>query len=129
FGGVAVSQLDVLVGHAQLVGDDLRKGRFVTLSVRMGSCVDKDRAGRCDPYLRRLDQRDAAGRGRGGGAGAESAELDPGRGDGAQVATLLAKVGLLFAQRVITDQLERAIERFVVVTRVDDQPEVLRVRK
>src|SRR4029077_6324077 len=58
-------------------------------------------------------------------AGAESADLDPGREPYSQVATLLAK-GYLFAAKVlVVGELERLVERSVVVAGVVDEPEVV----
>src|SRR5216684_9085381 len=93
-----MAQLDAVERHAQLVGDDLAERRLVALAVRVGACVDDDRAGRRDAYLSRLHERDATGGRRRGRAWAEAAQLDPRGQPDAEVATLLAQVGLLLAE-------------------------------
>ena len=129
FGCVAVAQLDVVERNAQLVGDDLAERRLVALAVRVGACVDDDRARGRDPYLRRLHQRDAAGCRRRGRAGPEAAQLDPRRQPDAEIATLLAQLGLLLAELRVSRKLQRLVERFLIVARVDHQSEVLRERE
>src|SRR5690242_18012789 len=91
----------------------------------MRAGVDEHRASRRDPDLRRLDERDAAGRRRRGRAGAEATQLDPCRDADAQVLALLARLSLPLADVVVARKLERAVERLLVVARVDHQPEVL----
>ena len=81
----------------------------------MGAGVNEDCARRRHPDLRRLDERDAAGGGRRRRARPEAAELDPRRDADAEIAALLAQLCLLLSEFVIPDQLERAVERFVVV--------------
>ena len=53
-GGVAVQHLDILEGHAELVGDDLAECRLVPLAVRAGTGEQLDLAGRQHPDRRRL---------------------------------------------------------------------------
>ena len=47
--GVAGDDLDILDRKAELVGDDLREGGFLTLAVRPGADVDAHNAGGIDP--------------------------------------------------------------------------------
>src|SRR5436309_2148186 len=91
----------------------------------MGPGVDDHGTGRGHPYLRRLDERDAARRRRGRRARSETAKLDPGGDPDAEVAALLAQIRLPLADVFVADQLERPVERLVVVAGIDDEPEVL----
>src|SRR5256885_6196091 len=111
-GGVAVQHLDVVEADAELVGDDLRHGRLVTLSVRRGADQHLDGAGRQEPDRRRVpaacsvaDRAENAGR-------RESAHLDVGREADAELlrVTLLAPLGLLLAYVVVVEDLQRRVE-------------------
>src|SRR5665213_3101280 len=95
----------------------------------MGADVDRDRAGGKDSNLRRFDQRYAAGRGRGGCARPEAADLDPARQSNAEVLALLASFLLLLAKGFVTRNLHRHVERLLIGARVEDQAEVVGVRK
>src|SRR5262249_9076732 len=52
--GVAVDDLDLLHGNAEVVGDQLGERGLVTLAVRVRSRVDRHHAGRVDTNLARL---------------------------------------------------------------------------
>src|ERR1700682_1088848 len=95
----------------------------------MGADVDRDRAGRKHTNLRRFDQRDAAGRGRGGRARPEAADLDPAGHYDAEALALLAAFFLLLAELLVTRNLHRHVQRLLVSARVEDQTEVIGMRE
>jgi len=70
--GVAVLDLDLVVGDAQGVGHDLAERGLVPLAVRVGAGPDRHRTGWIYAYLRRLHEPDPAGGGSGGGRRAEA---------------------------------------------------------
>jgi len=105
-----VAQLDLVAGHTQGVGDDLREGGVVTLAVGVGAGPDIDRPGRHHPHLRRFDEADAAGGGGRRRRRSEAADLDPGRDPDPDVLALLAALLLLLADLVVADQLEGLVE-------------------
>ena len=124
FRGVAVTQLDRLVRDTERVGGDLGERGVVALSVGVGADVDGHAARGKNHDLRRLDQGHARS-GRGGSAGAEAADLDPGRKTDSEIPAVLPPLGLLAAQLVVAGNLERLVERPVVVARVVDEAEVV----
>src|SRR5204863_3825430 len=121
---VAVQHLDLVVADAELIGDDLRDGRFVALTVRRRPDEDLHGSGRKEANRRSVpaagavaDRAEDAGR-------SETAHLEIGREaypELLRVATLAAP-GLLLADRVVVEQLERRVEVRVVVARVDGEP-------
>ena len=56
FGGVAVDDLDRLERHAEMVGDELREGRLVPLTVRVRPGQHCNAAGRVHADRRQLEQ-------------------------------------------------------------------------
>src|SRR5581483_8650422 len=108
---------------AEPVGDDLRPGRLVALSVRRGAGQDLTRAGReaADrrgvPAARAVADR-TEDRRRG-----EAAHLDVGREADAQPLRVvpLPALALLVAKLGVADLLERGVEARVVVPGVDRQ--------
>src|SRR6185436_6452219 len=116
--------LDVLDRDAEAVGHDLRERRHVTLPVRRGA--DEDLHG---------SRRQAADRGRVPAAGPvanrsedarrrEPAHLDVRREPDTELlrVTPLAPVGLLLAEGLVADELERLVKRSVEVAGIDLQP-------
>src|SRR5205085_9065893 len=122
-GGVAVLDDDVVVGYAQRVGHDLREGRLQALAVRQRAASDDDLAGQVDPHVRAFPQPGppALARQADPGARRDAADLDVAADAQAQVAALFARLGLLFAEVLIIDHRERAVERRLVVAAVVGQ--------
>ena len=79
--GVAVDDVDVLVGHAQLLGDHLREGRLVALAVAVGAGHHLHLAGVGEADLGALPQADAGAERAHHRRGGDAAGLDvAGRG-------------------------------------------------
>ncbi len=114
FGGVAMSHLNRFVRNAERVRHDLGERRVMALAMRVRPHIDGDAAGGMDAYLRRLDE-SHTGRRRGRCARPEPADLDPRRYADAEVATLLAQSFLLATKVFVVGELERLVERLVVV--------------
>ena len=105
--GVAVADDDLVEVHAQVVGDDLREGRLVALTVGRGAGVGGDRPRRLHAHHRALE-------------GPEAAHLHvDGLADAEQRAVVARHPLLLLApQRVHASQLQRLHERPVVLAGV-----------
>ena len=126
-----MQHLDLVVADAELIGDDLRDGRLVTLAVRRRPDQDLHGSGRKEANRRSVpaagavaDRAEDAGR-------SETAHLEIGREADPEllrVATLAAP-GLFLAHRVVVEQLERRVEVRVVVARVDGEPRRDRLRE
>ena len=102
---VALENGDVLVSHAEPLGNDLRHGRCGAVALRMRAHRRGDLAGRLDADLRKFarHRRDAAGGPR---------RFDVGRNPESEVATFLARGFLLFAKGGDVEVLEQLIEAF-----------------
>src|SRR6185312_13244102 len=114
--GIAVFDLDVAHREAELLGDDLGERRLVPLALRLDADPGEDLTGRVYTDLAGIEHlqpedvevvRWARANDLGKAADADAHELATG--------TLF---GLLLAQVVVADQVERLLERTAVVTRV-----------
>ena len=121
--GVGVQHVDVVDRDAELLGDDHRPARLVALAVRRGAGDDLHLAGgehahrgRLPTTGRVLERREHAAR-------REAAHLDVAREADAEVLRGSGgpPLGLLGAHVLVADHLEGAVERGLVVTRVEHQ--------
>ena len=119
--GVAVDDVDVLVGHAQLLGDHLRQGGLVALAVAVGAGHHLHLAGVGEADLRALPQADAGAERAHHRRGGDAAGLDvAGEADAAQLAAPLG-LGLARREAGIVGELQRLVERRLVVADVVHQ--------
>src|SRR5439155_22711289 len=107
--GVAGHDLDVLDRDAELVTHDLREGRLLALAVWLGADVGADHAGGIDAHDRAVVQPAAKPDGSRHLGGAEAADLAVGRDADAQVAPFFAPFGLLGAELLVVEHLERLV--------------------
>src|SRR5262249_5411841 len=116
--GVAVHDADVVERNAEPIGDDLRERGLVALTVRVAAGENLDRASRVDPHLGRLPQADAAAERAHCLARRDPAGLDIGReADAAQLAVARG-FALAFAEAAVVGDLQRLLERGMIVARV-----------
>src|SRR4051812_2613573 len=104
---------DVVHGHAELIANDLRKGRLFTLAVRRSSCENGDFPAWLDLHGRALP---AAG----GSCGRrpEGADLAICRDADAHQTTVRARLGLLTSKIVVSDGLQSLTQRRLIVAAV-----------
>ena len=102
---VALENGDVLVSHAEPLGNDLRHGRCRAVALRMRAHRRGDLAGRLDAHLREFARHrgDAAGGAR---------RFDIGRNPESEVATFFARGFLLLAKGGDVEILEQLVEAF-----------------
>src|SRR3989454_10381763 len=116
--GVAVDDLDLLHRDAELVGDELGERGLVPLPVRVRPRIHGHRARRVDAHLAGLPEARARAERARDGRWRRAARLDVRADADADVPPLRAKRELLLACLVVSDQLERASERRLVVAAV-----------
>ena len=125
--GVAFLDHDVLRIEPQLLGDDLRPGRFVPLALRLGARAHDAGAGRMDADLGAVEHLDAEDvevlRRPGAHHFGERREAD------AHQLAARALLRLLLQQRRVADLLERDVERLVIVAAVVGEPQRRRIRE
>ena len=118
--GVAVDDLDDARVDPEAVADDLREARLVALAVRRGAGEDRHRARRVHAHERRLVEADAEAEAAraDGPRRRQAADLRVGREADPAQDPLLAQLRLLGAEGVHVDDLQRAVQRRLVVARV-----------
>src|SRR5262249_51237616 len=117
-GGAAGHDAHAVERDAEPLRDHLREGGLVALAVLVTAGEDFDRAGRIDADLRRFPQAHAAAEGADSLARRNPAGLDIGRqADAAQLAVARG-FALALAEAVIVGDLQRLLERGVIVAGV-----------
>ena len=103
--GIAMVDDHLVEIGPDVVGRELGEGRLLPLPVRRDTGEDRHFAPRLDPH---------------GGAfpGSKPTDLDVGGEANAEVAPLLAQLVLLLPQPLIVDQLQRPVERLLVLASV-----------
>src|SRR5262249_5088512 len=104
----------------ELVGDHLRHRRLVTLAERLAAGRDHDLAGQVHADVGALPEAGApalAGRAD-PGRRRDAADLDVAREADPEVTALLTGRGLLAPEALVVDELERPVERALVVAAV-----------
>ena len=113
---IAVLDGDVRVRDAELVRHDLRERRLVPLTLRLDAELEHALAGRVDTELCRVDHRKTRDVADLRHAGTD--DLGERREADAHDLALGALLGLLLAELVVADQIERDVQRLLVVARV-----------
>ena len=113
---VALLDLDVRGGDAELLGDDLGVGRLVALALRLRAEARHRLAGRVDPQLAGVEHLDAEDVEVLGRPGAD--DLGEARDADAHELALLALLGLLLAQPRVVDHLHGLLQGRRVVAAV-----------
>ena len=121
---IAVQDRDVFERHAELVGEHLREGRFVPLTVRRRAGGGADPAVPFDRHLRVFPPAGRQRRGR-----ADAAHLHVHRESQADQPSLGAGGVALGLQALPLGRFERHVERLLVVARVVDGAHLRRERK
>ena len=116
--GVAVDDLDVLERHAELVDDELRKGRLVPLAVAVGAGHHLADAGMGEADLGALPKTDASAERADHGRRRDAAGLDvAGEADAAELALGL-RSGTATGKVGVVRKLQRLVEMGLVVAGV-----------
>ena len=126
-GGVAAHDVDVLDGHAELVGDDLRERRVRALPLIGDADERRDRPARLHAHRRRVlgrDRRAAAPVKR-----SRRRQLDEAGEPDAEVPSLAPAARLLLAPARVAALVERELERLEIAAALEDVAEGRGVRE
>ena len=113
--GVAVHDADIVDRDAEPFGDDLGERGLVTLAVLVTAGEDFDRAGRIDPHLGQFPEPDAAAERADRLARRNPAGLDIGRDADAAQLVMAGGFALALAEAVVVGDLQRLLQRGVIV--------------
>jgi hypothetical protein len=119
--GIAVLDDDVVRGDAELVADDLRERRLVSLALGLRPDLQDRLAGGVHPQLRGVEHLDAEDVVLAAVAGSERLGH---HGDADPEPSSLGQGCLLLAQEVlVADGFQPDVEALLVLSRVDEEPE------
>ena len=113
-----MDDLDLIEGHAELLGNELSEGGFMPLAVAVRAGEDTDRAGRIDPHRGRFVEPGTRADGADDRAGRDTAGLDIGRDADAPQLSLVGRGFAPCFEAVVIGFLQRDLQGRLIVAAV-----------